>query len=277
MTQEAKFALLKVKKKVGVPSVSTSAKQWASDLASWGIPQEILDRAPTSPWIHPPALFFVPQEIPTTVSHELARQALDHGGSILDVGCGGGIAAFAASPPATHVIGVDHQEEMLAMFASEAQSRGITHEEFLGDWPEVTNNVPIADVVTCHHVVYNVSRIVPFINALDDHARKRVIIEIPHRHPLAMMAEAWKHFWNLDRPTNPTSEDLLAIVRDLGFNAQMSNWESQLGREIPFEQQVEFMRIRLCLPESRDNEVAQFLRSQTETKTRILSTIWWDK
>jgi SAM-dependent methyltransferase len=257
--------------------MTASATQWANDLASWGIPSEILEQAPTSPWIHPPALFFVPKEIPSTISHELAREALGDGGSILDVGCGGGIAAFAATPPATHVIGVDHQQEMLEMFGNEADSRGVTHEEFFGDWPDVAGDVPVADVATCHHVVYNVSDIVPFINVLDAHARKRVIIEIPQHHPLAMMTAAWKHFWNLDRPTNPTSGDLLTIVRDLGFDAQMSNWESPLGREIPFEQQVEFMRIRLCLPESRDGDIAEFLKSQPGTRTRILSTIWWDK
>ena len=257
--------------------MTTSATKWANDLASWGIPQEILDQAPTSPWIHPPALFFVPEVIPSTKSHELAREALGNGGSILDVGCGGGIAAFAAVPPATRVIGVDHQQEMLTMFAANAEDRGVIHEEFLGDWPDVANGVPIADVATCHHVAYNVSDIEPFLLELNAHANRRVIIEIPQHHPLSMMSAAWKHFWNLDRPTNPTSDDLLNIIRDLGFDAQMTNWESPLGREIPFEQQVEFMRIRLCLPESRDGDVANFLKSQAGSNTRILSTIWWDK
>jgi len=35
-----------------------------------------------------------------------------------EVGCGGGIAAFATVPPVRHVIGVDHQPEMLDMFSA---------------------------------------------------------------------------------------------------------------------------------------------------------------
>ncbi len=257
--------------------MSAASTEWANDLASWGIPQEILDQAPTSPWIHPPALFTVPSEIALTLSHELARETLVNGGSILDVGCGGGIAAFAVTPPATHAIGVDHQQEMLTMFAANAEDRGVTHEEFLGDWPDVAPLVPNADVVTCHHVAYNVSNIEPFVSALNNHASKRVIIEIPQQHPLSVSSPLWKHFWDLDRPTNPTSGDLLTIIRDLGFAAQMKDWESPLGREIPFAQQVEFNRIRLCLPESRDQEVAEFLKTHPPRPTRILSTIWWDK
>ena len=257
--------------------MTNSATQWANDLAAWGIPVEILEQAPVSPWIHPPALFTVPTEIASTPSHELAREALQHGGSILDVGCGGGIAAFAATPPATHVVGVDHQQAMLDMFADEAIARDVSHQEFLGDWPDVAPLVPIADVVTCHHVAYNVSDIEPFINALDQHAHNRVIIEIPQQHPLSMMSAAWLHFWNLERPANPTSQDLLAVVRDLGYDAQITTWDSPLGREVSFEKQVEFMLIRLCLSEARDTDIAEFLQSQISSGTRPLSTIWWDK
>ena len=87
----------------------------------WAIPQEIVDATPENPWIHPLALFQVPERIETTFSHTCAAAALPVGGSVLDVGCGGGIAAFALTP--TRVIGVDHRSEMLEMFASNASSR----------------------------------------------------------------------------------------------------------------------------------------------------------
>lgn len=32
----------------------TSAELWATELAKWSIPAEILAQAETSPWIHPP-------------------------------------------------------------------------------------------------------------------------------------------------------------------------------------------------------------------------------
>ena len=67
-----------------------SAELWAAELAKWSIPAEILAQAETSPWIHPPALFQIPTSIPLNPSHEIALAALPNGGSVLDIGCGGG-------------------------------------------------------------------------------------------------------------------------------------------------------------------------------------------
>lgn len=251
--------------------------QWSSDLAAWGIPADILDQAPENPWIHPPALFTVPDEISDSPSHRRARKKVEVNGSILDVGCGGGIAAFAASPPATTVIGVDHQQEMLDMFTETAESRKLAHQEFLGDWPDVAPQVPHADVVTCHHVVYNVPRIEEFIEALDTHAHHRVVIEMPQEHPLANMSAAWKYFWDLDRPTNPTSHDFVAILKSMGLNAQYEDWSHPVRTGLSEDENARFMTIRLCLPESRQDEVRDFFRHHPTPLERKLTTIWWDK
>ena len=77
------------------------ADQWAHDLAAWRIPDEILATAPRSPWIHPVELFRAPDEpVPDSPSHARARERLNVGGTLLDVGSGGGRAAFAVAPPA---------------------------------------------------------------------------------------------------------------------------------------------------------------------------------
>ncbi|WP_219417128.1 methyltransferase domain-containing protein [Pseudonocardia nigra] len=55
---------------------------------------------------------------------------------MLDVGCGGGAAAFAVAARATHLTGVDRQQDMLDAFAAEAASRGIPHRTVLGRWPD---------------------------------------------------------------------------------------------------------------------------------------------
>lgn len=249
---------------------------WAHSLAQWAIPKEILDQAQTSPWIHPPVLFQVPEEINLTISHTRAFEVLPTGGSVLDVGCGGGIAAFALVPPASHVIGVDHQSEMLEMFAENAKKRGVTHEVFEGFWPHVAPEVPVADVVVCHHVVYNVADIGPFLQELSSHARFRVVIEMPTRHPLTNMSQAWKHFWNLDRPTGPTSKDLLLVLKETGVNPRVQYWSGPMRDRIDIEQDAEFMRIRLCLPSERLAEVREYLLANPLPKAREIATIWWD-
>lgn len=253
-----------------------ASEKWKKDLQEWSIPQEIIDQAPESPWIHPPALFQIPQQIDLTPSHQKAFDSLPINGSILDVGCGGGIAAFAMGSKAGKVIGVDHQPEMLEMFTSNAQKRhmeSVVHEGF---WPAIADQVEVADVAVAHHVVYNVQEIVLFIEAMNLHARKRVVLEMPQHHPLSNLSEAWKFFWELDRPENPTPRDLVDVLTELGINAHLQLWDGQLRQERNMDDAVRFTRIRLCLPESRETEVRRFLENHPASEIRPLATIWWD-
>lgn len=255
------------------------ASAWATDLASWAIPDEILAQAPESPWIHPVAMFTVGGEIEDSPSHAIARAALPEGGSVLDVGSGGGRASFALVPPAGTVIAVDHQQGMLDAFAHAAQERGVVHAEYLGDWPDVAEQVPSADVVVCHHVAYNVADIVPFLQALNDHARSRVVLEVPVHHPLSNTNALWHHFWGVTRPTKPTAQDLQAIAIAMGFPAQLQVWPDETWGQraaIPDEERVRFTRIRLCLPAERDPEVAQALQDFADDQPRMVATMWWD-
>ena len=257
-----------------------AARRWGEQLAEWRIPDSILAAAPQSPWIHPVDVFRVAGgQAADSPSHARARQRLEPGASVLDVGCGGGRAAFAVAPPARTVIGVDHQQSMLDSFAAAATDRGLEHHEVLGDWPEVAEWTPSADVAVCHHVVYNVADLGPFMAQLHTHARRRVVLELPQRHPLAGMAPLWRHFWDLERPEGPTATDALAVIRDLGHDAQLEQWDEDRGARqmstVPQPRQVEFMRIRLCLTPDRDPEIAAAMAGLPNTPRR-LATIWWD-
>jgi SAM-dependent methyltransferase len=253
--------------------------QWRDDLASWAIPDEILAQAEERPWIHPVAMFTVDDVIPDSPSHRIAREAVPNGGSVLDVGSGGGRASMALVPPAATLLAVDHQQGMLDAFAEAAARRGVAHREFLGDWPEVSDEVPEADVVVCHHVAYNVADVGPFLIALDVRARNRVVIEVPMLHPMSGMNGLWKRFWDIDRPTRPTALQLGDLARSLGFDAQVEVWADETwGRRVdmPQEERVRFARIRLCLSQDRDAEVAAALIAESDQMPREVATIWWD-
>ncbi len=257
-----------------------AAENWANDLASWGIPEHILATAPQSPWIHPVSTFTPSGDLHVdTPSRHRALEAIEaiRDPSVLDVGCGGGRAAFGLVPPAASVIGVDHQQDMLTVFADQARARSVAVTTVLGDWPEVADATPVADVVVCHHVFYNVADLEPFVAALTAHARRRVVVELPERHPLTHLSDAWEHFWNLTRPTAPTAEDALVVVRSMGMDAHLERWSSPASdRAIEVgDLDVEHMRIRLCLPAERDPDVRAFLQSR-QPVARDLAAIWWD-
>lgn len=253
------------------------SEKWSEALSAWALPQSIIAQAEESPWIHPVALFGVPDLIPSSPSHARAHEVCLDNSTFLDVGCGGGIAAFAAVPPVRHVIGVDHQPEMLELFSLNASLRGVTSETYEGFWPDIAPKIPMADIVAAHHVVYNVSNIIPFLNALDLHARRRVVLEMPIQHPLSSLSRAWKHFWNLDRPLTPSPSDLMAVLEEMGISANIEQWTGPTRLEQDLESLTEITRVRLCLPKSRAAEVKGFLEGEEFPSVRQLATIWWDK
>jgi SAM-dependent methyltransferase len=204
---------------------SSAAERWAAALGEWAIPQHVLDQAPGSPWRHDPATFAVDDTLDRTVqSAEVARSVLPpNGGVVLDVGCGGGRASMSLVPPAERVIGVDENPEMLVEFTAAAAAAGARSSTIEGRWPDVAAETPVADVVVCHHVAYNVADIEPFLFALTDHARLAVVVVLPPRHPQSAWNVAWRHYWGIDRPDSPTANDLVAVLAEIGIEAD--RWE----------------------------------------------------
>lgn len=259
--------------------VTTAAEGWSAQLAEWGIPDEIVAQAPVSPWSHEVATFSVDDTLDRDgMSARAAREVLPlHGGTVLDVGCGGGRSSVVLVPPAETLIGVDQIEEMLRAYVDAARSAGVTAQAVHGRWPDVAAVTPIADVVVCHHVFFNVADAVPFATALTEHARLAVVVEIPVRHPLAGWNPAWKHFWDLDRPTGPTDADLVAVLEEAGFVPEV--WHSHrtpLSRHSSDPSTLlPAARRRLCLDPERDAELADYLERYPIAFIDTVATLRW--
>jgi SAM-dependent methyltransferase len=252
----------------------TAAEQWRDELAAWAIPEEILARAPESPWGFPPELFAAPADPLETPSRNRALEVLPEGGAVMDVGCGGGAGSFALVPPAALVVGVDESASMLERFGRTAAERGIDHRVVEGQWPGVGSEAGSADVVVCHHVLYNVADLGPFVRALDVAARRRVVVEITATHPMTMSRPLWKHFHDLDRPDGPSAELAFEVIRDLGIDAEMEHW-SRPSRIVSRDVYVRMNRQRLCLPVDAEPEVDRVM-GPTD-RPREVVTIWWNR
>lgn len=257
--------------------MSDAATRWSEHLAAWAVPQKILDAAPRRPYVFSPEMFAAPPSgaHPPSRSTQLAAQALIGGGSVLDVGCGGGAAAFALVPPARAVIGTDRQEDMLGLFAATAEERGVPWQTFPGTWPDIADGVPGADVVVCHNVLYNVSDLAGFAAALQAHARRRVVLEVTELHPQVYRAPLWRHFWDLDRPSGPDAALAVQVLQEAGFPVQREDSEPtarDASRAAPVE--AAFWCRQLCLPPEREPEVAPLLAELPFPAQRV--TLWWD-
>jgi SAM-dependent methyltransferase len=267
--------------------------RWGEDLRARAVPQTILDAAPESPYGFPADLFRRRAEAaasgPETPTTRRAREVLPEGGSVLDVGCGAGATSLPLASHACRIVGVDGQQDMLEAFSAGARSAGVADVVALqGSWPEVSAHAPAADVVVCGHVLYNVAELEPFVRALAEHARARVIVEITARHPLAWMNDLWQRFHGLRWPDGPDETTAASALGELGFTPRRESRVDRGSRGGGFERRedaVALIRRRLCLPSERDEEIAASLGGRLHRDGELWSTgppeqevvtLWWD-
>jgi len=265
--------------------VGAAADRWRELQSGRGIPEHIRRAAPADPWTHRAADFAPPAEPADTPSRAAARALAERaaawscaGASVLDVGCGGGDAAFAVArpdpSPVARVVGVDRQADMLAVFAAAAHERGIPYGTVQGAWPDVAADADRHDVVVCHHVLHNVVDLPPFLAALHAAARGPaggVVVEMLPEHPMAWLDPLWRHFHDLDRPPSATADDAVAVLREeLGVEPEVRNWTRD--RRLPHD--AGWVARRLCLPASRLAEVESALATVPPRRTDAVTIVW---
>jgi hypothetical protein len=249
-------------------------------LQQWAIPQAIMDSAPESPWGFPPEVFTRNArralEDPPTPTHAQIAEAMTPGGVLLDVGSGSGAASLPAVPPSGRLVAVDEDPAMLRALAEMAAGR-VPVRLLEGRWPDVAPRAGRADVVVCANVAYNVSDLGPFLMALTAVARHRVVVELSATHPQASLSPLWAHFWGLARPTRPTADDAVDVVREVvGADPAVRHWRrerSLMGERGP--ETVAWIRRRLCLSPDSDTEVAAFLDQLPELGPSAMVTFSW--
>jgi SAM-dependent methyltransferase len=246
-----------------------AAERWAELQSGRGIPPEIRARVDWNPWQHDPSWFVPPATPADTPSRAAGLRMLDPRGAVLDVGCGGGDAAFALAERATELIGVDRQRDMLDVFAATARERGVPARVVLGEWPDAATEAGQADVVVANHVLHNVVDLPPFLRALTAAARRGVVVEMLDQHPMAWLDPLWERFHGLRRPPPATADDAVAVLREIGLAPAVTRWE----RTNPPRQDPEWVTRRLCLPPERVNEVAAAL--DVRTRPRTAATLIW--
>ena len=272
-----------------MPPLSGLLSKWRDDLAGWAIPESITSAVTESPWVLPRDVFARRadrlRQAPGGPSYDRERAALDPPGSVLDVGAGAGAACLPLADRTTALTAVDSDDGMLARLASRARAAGLEPRLLPGQWPGVAGQAGPADLVTCHHVLYNVPDLVPFIEALTGNSRRQVVVELTAAHPLVTLNPLWLRFHGLRRPEGPAATDVLAILAAMGLRAGHTEWNRPAQADYATGSElVDTTRRRLCLPPERTSEVEAALREagylsqppDLGTSGRSVVTIWWE-
>jgi SAM-dependent methyltransferase len=242
------------------------------------VPQAIIDAAPDTDVALEPARFrWRPEEDarqPVRPSRRRALEALPEGGTVLDVGVGGGASSLGLVPKAGLIVGVDPMERMLESFEASAGEAGVASRAVLGSWPDVASQVEPADVAVCHHAVYRVEEIEDFVALMTERARRRVVIEVSDRSPLSALDPLWKSIHGLDRPEWSVAEELHAVLVAMGLAVEREDILLPPRAPDVTPELVAFSRRRLYVGPERDAEIEDFLRAREPQEHRV-AALWW--
>ena len=253
--------------------------EWKQSLAAWAIPEALVASAPQSPYFFDPEVFIAAADEALarpndTISDQVARAALPPGGTVLDVGVGAGAASLRLG--ASKITGIDPSRELLDAFVERADRLGITASTIQGTWPNASSQTSAADVVVCHHVLYNAPDLSAFVQALTARATGRVVVEFTAQHPMGWLAPYWKALYGLSQPERPSADDAIEVITALGITVEQQRWTRRI-QMLGGTSEAQLARVarRLCLPADRTEELRRLLSQQPPPTDRQVVTAWW--
>ena len=260
------------------PPTPRPADRWRQLLRQSAVPQEIIDASPEpEATLEPERFRWRPEEDatqPVRPSRRRALEALPEGGTVLDVGVGGGASSLGLVPKAGLIVGVDPLPGMLESFQASAAEAGVACRAVLGSWPDVADEVEPADVAVCHHAIYRATELEDFFTALSERARRRVVLEVSARSPLSQLDPLWKSLHGIDRPDWLVADEVEAVLRSMGAAVEREDMVLPARTPEVTPELVAFFRRRLYVGPERDPEIEHFLRNREPQEHRV-AALWW--
>ncbi len=252
--------------------------RWREALAARAVPQSILDKAPEPETGLEPEMFrWRPEEDaeqPVRPSRRRALEALPDGGSVLDVGVGGGASSLGLAPRVATITGVDSSQGMLDLFQASAHEAGVASRAVLGAWPEIAADVEPADIAVCHHALYNAAEIEDSFLALTARARRRVVIEVSAQLPLARLDPLWESFHGTQRPDCRVADELGGVLAALGLAFEREDVSLPARTPNVSAEMVAFLRRRLYVGSDRDAEILDYVQALQPSPQTVVA-LWW--
>ena len=259
-------------------ALPTPAERWRAGVEGWALPDRIVDEAP-QPYValEPERFRWRPDADalqPVRPSRRRALEALPVGGSVLDVGVGGGASSLGLAPKVGLIIGVDPLAGMLAAFEASAREAGVTARAVLGSWPEAVDEAGPADVVVCHHAIYRVAEIEPFFAALTESARHRVVLEVSAHPPMVDLNPLWRAFHGIERTDRLVADEVQAVLAAMGVAVEREDLFLSPGERNVSPERVAFVRGRVGVGPERDPEILTFLQESAPAEHQVVA-LWW--
>ncbi len=146
------------------------------------------------------------------------------GDTVIDVGAGGGRLALPLALRCASVVAVEPSESMAAVLTGQAAESGISNVTLVQSTWEDAVTLP-GDVAICAHVVYTVRDIAGFLEKLDAHARRQVVVIVYNRPPQSAVYPLWKLVHGEERLPLPSLPELCDALADLSIRPSLDHME----------------------------------------------------
>ena len=185
------------------------------------------------------------------VKEHVSRQT-----TVIDVGAGTGRHTIALAPFVRRVVAVDPSEAMLGLLRQDVAAESLSNvDTVLAEWMQA--DVEPADVVICSHVLYPIADVVPFIEKLQAHARRRVWVYL-RVDPLPTDLGLWSEFYGTPLQAQPVLSDLYPVLLQLDIAADVKVVEHRFTLTYEsVDEAVTQARHSLCLREDDDQATSK--------------------
>jgi SAM-dependent methyltransferase len=210
--------------------------------------------------------------------------------TVLDVGAGTGRHAIPLARDAERVLAVEPSAAMLRFLREDADAEGLGNVDVIeGAWPDIAGDVPEADIVISAHVLYPIEDVVPFLEALDAHARRFCFLNLMAQQPWFDRIGLWEAVHGEDRLPQPTYIDAVNVLHQLGCYANVEvEWVETPRLFENLEDAIDRFAESVAVGENEEKRVAleAALRERLERepdgryafpiRTYPIATVWWE-
>jgi len=151
---------------------------------------------------------------------------LDRGDTVIDVGAGGGRIAVPLARRCARVVAVEPSPSMRARMESAVSELEMENVDVVSEtWEDV--DIPAGDHVVCSHVMYATRPILPFLEKLGRHARKRVTVMLREHPPQGNFHELFERLHGEKRHPLPAMPEFRRLLEALEIEHDVHRLEDR--------------------------------------------------
>jgi len=159
------------------------------------------------------------------------RRQIRPGETVLDIGAGTGRHALALAADAARVTALDPSPAMLGFLREDAEEAGLDNIDVIeAGWPDAAEETPPADIVISANVVYPIEDVVPFLVAMDAHARRLCFLQMMVRQPWFDPPGLWEAVHGEPRRPQPAYMEAVNLLHQLGCYANVQIASASIPR-----------------------------------------------